>query len=191
MNLYGYCGAGPVGSQDELGLVPEEAYFLNQELFDRQDAWGHSPGSRYSKDRNYYYTTTDGRTKMHWPGQDLPEDANWYGSFWPNEPELEESECERILSGASAAFGITRRPKFQLVKEWETMHQTESPLNSEGKSSVMNHVIPLADCGSDTAENIRPAGTLKEHIENHMRNGDFARWGARGRFPGYKGDPRK
>lgn len=68
-----------------------------------------------------------------------------------------------------------RRPKCDIVKEWENIHNKSWPKGKDGKQLVANHVNPLADRGIDHGSNIEPM-TKNQHTKHHSDRGDFSRW---------------
>lgn len=66
-------------------------------------------------------------------------------------------------------------------KHWEQREGRAWPTVPEtGRNFDRSHVIPKADGGPDTVDNIRPQHP-DDHRREHMERGDFKRWGARSR----------
>jgi uncharacterized protein RhaS with RHS repeats len=71
-----------------------------------------------------------------------------------------------------------RQKTDKLRKAWEGLHGAPWP-TANGKPHEADHDVPLADGGSDTAENVTPR-PHDEHVQRHKDRGDFKRWGKRG-----------
>lgn len=70
----------------------------------------------------------------------------------------------------------------QLRKMWEKEHGKPWPVEKNGRPYDVSHETALADGGDNSIHNIRPR-QHGEHIEHHRANGDFVRWGRRGKPP--------
>jgi hypothetical protein len=64
-----------------------------------------------------------------------------------------------------------RREHIRKYGFWPTIPET-------GRNFDVAHIIAKADGGTDTLDNIRPMHP-DDHRAEHMKSGDFARWGAR------------
>ena len=68
----------------------------------------------------------------------------------------------------------------QLRKQWEQEYGVPWPKDpATGRYQDVSHTVPKADDGLDTLDNIEPL-PHEEHMQRHIDNGDFKRWGARG-----------
>lgn len=63
-------------------------------------------------------------------------------------------------------------------RQWEKREGQEWPKTESGRNYDRSHIVPKADGGPDTVDNIRPQHP-DEHRADHVRNGDFGRWGRR------------
>jgi hypothetical protein len=81
---------------------------------------------------------------------------------------------------ADAQCSVKRRPSSALRREWEETNGQDWPKdpNNPNRNQDVSHKQPLADGGTDTVDNIEPK-LHSEHMQEHIDNGDFARWGAR------------
>jgi hypothetical protein len=50
----------------------------------------------------------------------------------------------------------------------------------DGRNHDVEHIKPLADGGTNDVGNIRPM-EHGDHVAHHSGNGDYRRWGGRGR----------
>jgi uncharacterized protein RhaS with RHS repeats len=81
--------------------------------------------------------------------------------------------------GNSGGQQQTRKSSKQIRKEYEKATGKEWPKDAvTGKNQDVSHIKPLADGGTNELDNVEPK-IHKEHIEQHKKNGDFKRWGAR------------
>jgi|WetSurMetagenome_2_1015567.scaffolds.fasta_scaffold00004_20 RHS repeat-associated protein len=89
-----------------------------------------------------------------------------------------EKGLEEIVDAAGSGTPRIKSTK-QLRSEWETLNGEAWPKDPEtGRNMVAHHKKALADGGSDAGSNIAPK-TNKEHVQGHVENGDFKRWGKR------------
>jgi len=71
----------------------------------------------------------------------------------------------------------------RLRREWERKNGQSWPRDSvTGRNHDVAHIVAKADGGTDTLENIKPLHP-DLHRQEHMDNGDFARWGRRAVAP--------
>lgn len=67
----------------------------------------------------------------------------------------------------------------RLRREWEIKHGRPWPQDPvTGRNHDVAHIVAKADGGTDTLDNIKPLHP-DLHRQEHMQNGDFARWAAR------------
>lgn len=66
----------------------------------------------------------------------------------------------------------------RLRREWEKQEGRPWPKDERGRNYHVAHIKALADGGTNTLSNIRPMHP-DEHIAEHVRNGDLARWAKR------------
>jgi hypothetical protein len=67
---------------------------------------------------------------------------------------------------------------------WEKATGGKVPYDENlGRFYDMAHKTPIADGGSPTDPNNLEPMLHSDHMDQHMQNGDFARWGARGTTP--------
>lgn len=69
----------------------------------------------------------------------------------------------------------------RLRREWEQSNQEPWPKdpNNPTRNQDVSHIVPKADGGADALHNIEPL-PRDDHMQRHITNGDFRRWGARG-----------
>jgi hypothetical protein len=65
-----------------------------------------------------------------------------------------------------------------LRKKWEKEYNQEWPKTATGENYHVSHKKALADGGTNDLSNIEPMDP-GAHIQMHVDNGDFARWGSR------------
>jgi RHS repeat-associated protein len=94
-----------------------------------------------------------------------------------DEPAADEGVEE---GGADQKQPCKRESSRKLRKKWEDAYGKKWPKDPKtGWNQDVAHKKALADKGTNDLENIGPQ-PHDEHMQEHMDNGDFARWGARG-----------
>jgi RHS repeat-associated protein len=88
-----------------------------------------------------------------------------------------------IVAGGGAAEegnGPTpRRSSRSIRNEWQRETGQQWPRDpATGRNMDVAHNTPLADGGSNELSNVQPLPHV-EHVQQHIANGDFKRWGAR------------
>jgi RHS repeat-associated protein len=83
-------------------------------------------------------------------------------------------------SGDLVHNGCKRIPMSKHRKAWEKLHNEPWPKTAEGKNYHGHHKDALTDGGTDTVDNIVPKHP-SDHRRDHMENGDFKRWGKKGK----------
>ena len=74
---------------------------------------------------------------------------------------------------------VKRKSSRQIREEWEKENGQKWPKDSKtGQNQDVSHKTPKADGGTDDLSNIEPK-PHDQHIQDHMNNGDFKRWGDR------------
>jgi hypothetical protein len=135
-------------------LVPDWDYFVGWHYARK---WGSWP-------KTYEYETWNGKIRMHLADQGDARPMD----HWSNRDLFTKS----LIIG-----GVVRRPVGQVIKEWEEMSGQKWPIDTvTGRPYIADHVVPFADGGLDHGSNLRPLENRQEHIEQHMKNGDFSRW---------------
>ncbi len=71
-----------------------------------------------------------------------------------------------------------RLPGRVLRRLWEQYWQQPWPLDESGRNQDACHIIALADGGNNSPTNITPM-PRRDHVRQHIANGDFRRWGKR------------
>jgi RHS repeat-associated protein len=185
MNLYGYCGQGPVGSSDPSGLstllgpmliiLADPVVQTNAMIAKNLAKWGQKFEIR--EDRYFAYWSWDGYESMHWPDQPMPPEFGGDGdcSFDPSLP-------------IAVAVGKGRKKTPLLRAEWEAETGQKWPTHPNGDPYIAHHRIPRADGGADHGSNIDPIPNQQAHIDHHKANDDFSRWAKRARRGGRKRD---
>jgi len=100
---------------------------------------------------------------------------------WLPDHGTDEAFLDRDLAGpydGSEFIDIDSKARSQR-KQWERREGRDWPRTESGRNYDRSHIIAKADGGPDTVDNIRPQHP-DEHRAEHMKKGDFARWGARG-----------
>jgi hypothetical protein len=82
--------------------------------------------------------------------------------------------------GELIEIGNPHNPRLR--REWERANGKPWPKTDDGRRHHVSHKTAIADGGTNTLDNIEPMHP-DEHIALHIKNGDFARWGARGGRP--------
>ena len=91
--------------------------------------------------------------------------------------------CDAVLvhntNGPSDAT-TPRKSSKNLRKEWEEANGQPWPkdTNNPTRNQDVSHKKPLADGGTNHIDNIEPC-PHKDHVQHHIDNGDFVRWGKR------------
>ncbi len=100
-------------------------------------------------------------------------------------PLIKAAVVGAVLAGAAYAgsksdqIGTWFRKKTDAIrKEWEKLNGQPWPADPTGRPHDADHDNPLADGGSDTADNVTPR-PHNEHVQRHKDRGDFRRWGRR------------
>ncbi len=86
----------------------------------------------------------------------------------------------KAATNASAPKTTKRQASKTLRKKWEKEHGEpwpKEPANPARNQSV-KHKEPLADGGTNDVGNIAPQ-PWSEHMQEHVDNGDYSRWGKR------------
>jgi hypothetical protein len=100
---------------------------------------------------------------------------------WSPDDGAEDAYLDRSLAGPDDGgefIEIDGKARSQR-RQWERREGQDWPTTESGRNYDRSHIIPKADGGPDTVDNIRPQHP-DEHRAEHMAKGDFARWGARG-----------
>lgn len=112
-----------------------------------------------------------------------------YRAIRPNVPDY-QAALEPIPPAPPGLPQIPAEPEFadlieignpynpKLRREWEAKNGRPWPKTEDGRNFHVAHGRGIADGGSNTLDNIKPMHP-DQHFLEHLKNGDFARWGAR------------
>lgn len=101
-----------------------------------------------------------------------------YGSFDVYNIEVENQHNYYVSADDVLVHNDCRVPSAKLRAMWEQYYDQKWPTEPDGRYYDVSHIIPLADGGANDVTNIEPI-KHSDHIQMHMDNGDYVRWGGR------------
>jgi RHS repeat-associated protein len=161
LNLYTYVGNNPINGVDPWGLSETILSPEGVEALDFATEVLGNPAVRTAAARAAAATAV---TTSPWWGNRL---WNWM----KDKVSKSDKECPKEE--------VKRKSSRQIREEWEKENGQKWPKDSKtGQNQDVSHKTPKADGGTDDLSNIEPK-PHDQHIQDHMNNGDFKRWGDR------------
>ncbi len=132
-NWYLYCDNEPLTRSDPRGT----AWLLNGSTLDGYDPYKDPILARYARPdwalsyhsewggwpSTYDYRTADRSVKTHWADE---------GDFIPSDHILNAGSYKPSDFKYAIVAGVYRRPKYQLIREYEEFHGEPLPRNADG-----------------------------------------------------------
>ena len=186
INMYSYCGNNPVSWADPYGLCKGDKY---------QDWWASyigaignlagwlNTGIHVGLDVAGVFDPTG--IADFWNAAGYAGEGNWaYAGVSTAGLIPYVGDAAKGVKYGTKAVKAAKKSSKAIRKEWE--HEMQQPWPKDpktGGNQDVSHINAKADGGTDDLSNIEPK-PHSQHMEDHINNGDFQRWGARSRGVG-------